>query len=89
NILNRGKRERRPSIYKRTPYMEQPPTTVLPKQRGNKTKNNVKKDNLSPLNLGNAFDDNNEGDADGMFLGAQFTGNYLVYENVDVSKVRR
>nr|GFC30133.1 hypothetical protein [Tanacetum cinerariifolium] len=44
--------------------MEQPPTTVLPKQRGNKTKNNVKKDNLSPLNLGNAFDDNNEGDAD-------------------------
>ncbi|GJX25110.1 hypothetical protein Tco_0231406 [Tanacetum coccineum] len=87
NILNRGKREQRPSIYKRTLYMEQPPTTVLPKQRGNKTKNNVKKDNLSPLNLGNAFDDDNEGGADVMFLGAQFTGNYLVYENVDVSKV--
>ncbi|GKF08003.1 hypothetical protein Tco_0042227, partial [Tanacetum coccineum] len=51
NILNRGKREQRPSFYKRTPYMEQPPTIILPKQRGNKNKNNVTKDNLSPLNL--------------------------------------
>ncbi|GKB82754.1 hypothetical protein Tco_0949649 [Tanacetum coccineum] len=68
---------------------EQPPFTVLPKKRGNKTKNNVKKSNLSPLNLGNALDDDNEGGDDVMFLGAQFTGNYLVYENVDVSKVRR
>nr|GEX34727.1 transcription factor bHLH69-like [Tanacetum cinerariifolium] len=54
--------------------------------RGNKTKNNVKKSNLSPLNLGNALDDDNEGGDDVMFFGAQFTGNYLVYENVDVSK---
>ncbi|GKB71339.1 hypothetical protein Tco_0932751 [Tanacetum coccineum] len=89
NILNRGKREQRPSFYKRSPFMEQPPTTVLPKQRGNKTKNNVKKANLSPLNLGNAFDDDNEGGSDVIFLGAQFTGNYLVYENVDVDKVKR
>ncbi|GJV72636.1 retrovirus-related pol polyprotein from transposon TNT 1-94 [Tanacetum coccineum] len=89
NILNRGKREQRPSFYKRTPYMEQPPTTVLPKQRGNKNKNNVMKANLSPLNLGNAFDDENEGGADVIFLGGQFTGNYLVYENVDHEKVKR
>ncbi|GJR11298.1 phospholipase-like protein [Tanacetum coccineum] len=67
NILNRGKREQRPSFYKRTPYTEQPPTTVLPKQRGNKNKNNVKKANLSPLNLGNAFDDENEGGDDVIF----------------------
>nr|GEZ80523.1 hypothetical protein [Tanacetum cinerariifolium] len=60
-------------IYKRIPYKEQPPSVVLPKKRGNKTKNNVKKSNLSPLNLGNALDDDIEGDDDVMFLGAQFT----------------
>nr|GEW07540.1 hypothetical protein [Tanacetum cinerariifolium] len=73
NILNRGKREQRLSFYKRTSYMEQTPTTVLPKQRGNKSKNNVMKANLSPLNLGNAFDDENEGGGDVVFLGGQFT----------------
>nr|GEV58136.1 protein kinase-like domain-containing protein [Tanacetum cinerariifolium] len=62
NILNRGKREQRPSFYKRSPYMEQPATTVLPKQRG--------------------------GD-DVVYLGGRFTGNYLVYENVDPEKVKR
>nr|GEV54611.1 transposase, MuDR, MULE transposase domain protein [Tanacetum cinerariifolium] len=86
NILNQGKRDQRPSIYKQSPYREQPPSTVLPKKHGNKTKNNVKKSNLSPLNLGNALDDDNEGGDDVMFLGAKFTGYYLVYENVDVSK---
>ncbi|GJU99254.1 hypothetical protein Tco_1328525 [Tanacetum coccineum] len=89
NILNRGKREQRPSFYKRTPYMEQPPTTVLPKQRGNKNKKNVKKANLSPLNLRSAFDDENERGDDVIYLGGQFTGNYLVYENVDPEKVKR
>ncbi|GKE23487.1 hypothetical protein Tco_1434999 [Tanacetum coccineum] len=44
--------------------MEQPATTVLPKQRGNKNKNNVKKSNLSPLNLWSALDDENEGGDD-------------------------
>nr|GEV75183.1 hypothetical protein [Tanacetum cinerariifolium] len=83
------KREQRPSVYKRTPYMEQPPTTVLPKQCGNKNKNNVMKANLSPLNLGNAFDDENERGDDIIFLGGQFTGNYLVYENMDPKKVKR
>nr|GEV05475.1 hypothetical protein [Tanacetum cinerariifolium] len=86
NILNQGKREHHPRIYKWGPYREQPHSIVLPKKRGNKTKNNVKKSNLSPLNLGNALDDDNEGGDDVMFLGAQFTGNHLVYENVDVSK---
>ncbi|GJZ81355.1 hypothetical protein Tco_0646349 [Tanacetum coccineum] len=55
NIPNRGKREQFPSKYKLTPFMEQPPTTILPKQRVNKTKNKGKKANLSPLNLGGAF----------------------------------
>nr|GEU89099.1 hypothetical protein [Tanacetum cinerariifolium] len=64
NILNPGKREQRLSFYKRTPYMKQPLITILPKQRGNKNKNNVMKANLSPLNLGNAFHNKNEGGAD-------------------------
>ncbi|GKD36946.1 hypothetical protein Tco_1257153 [Tanacetum coccineum] len=86
SFFNIGKSEQRPSFYKRSPYMEQPATTVLPKQRGNKNKNNVKKANLSPLNLGSAFDDENEGGDDVIFLGGRFTGNYLVYENVDPEK---
>nr|GEW12426.1 hypothetical protein [Tanacetum cinerariifolium] len=86
NILIQGKREQCPSYYKRSPYMEQPPSKVLPKKHGNKTKNNVKKSNLSPLNHGNALDDDNEGGDDVIFFGGQFTSNYLVYENVDVSK---
>nr|GEW86371.1 transposase, MuDR, MULE transposase domain protein [Tanacetum cinerariifolium] len=86
NILNQRKREHRPSFYKRILYMEQPPTDVLPKQCGNKNKNNVMKANLSPLNLGNGFDDKNKGGTDVILLGGQFTGNYLVYENVDSEK---
>ncbi|GJW26949.1 phospholipase-like protein [Tanacetum coccineum] len=89
NILNRGKREQCPSFYKRTPYTKQHPTTILPKQRGNKNIDNVMKANLSPLNLRNAFDDENEGGDDVIFLGGKFTGNYLVYENVDPQKVKR
>nr|GEY50018.1 hypothetical protein [Tanacetum cinerariifolium] len=89
NILNQGRREQRPSFYKGSPYMEQPPSTVLPKKHGNKAKNNVNKSNLSPLNLGNTLDDENEGGDGIIFLSVQFTSNYLVYENVDVSKVRQ
>ncbi|GJW13242.1 phospholipase-like protein, partial [Tanacetum coccineum] len=71
NILYRGKREQRPSFYKRSLYMEQPATTVSPKQRGNKNKNNVKKVNLSPLNLWSALDDENEGGDDVVYLGGR------------------
>ncbi|GKA57238.1 phospholipase-like protein, partial [Tanacetum coccineum] len=87
NILNRERREVRPNMYRRTPYMDLPPTTVLPKKRGDKTKNKGKNANISPLNLGNAFADDNVGEDDIMFLGVQYTGKYLVYENVDPSKV--
>ncbi|GJZ68017.1 phospholipase-like protein [Tanacetum coccineum] len=89
NIPNRGKREQFPSKYKLTPFTEQPPTTNLPKQRVNKTKNKGKKANLSPLNLGGAFEDDNVEENNVTFLGSQFTGNFLMYENVDPSKVRR
>ncbi|GKD20543.1 hypothetical protein Tco_1222246 [Tanacetum coccineum] len=89
NILNRGKRAQFPSKYKQTPFMEQPPTTILLKQRVNKTKNKGKKANLSPLNLGGAFEDDNVEENNVTFLGSQFTGNFLMYENVDPTKVRR
>nr|GEU89998.1 phospholipase-like protein [Tanacetum cinerariifolium] len=86
NILNRGKKEQFPSKYKLTPFMEQPPNTILPKQCVNKTKNKSKKANLSPLNLGGAFEDDNVEDNNVMFWGFQFTGNFLMYENVDPTK---
>ncbi|GJT05081.1 hypothetical protein Tco_0839543 [Tanacetum coccineum] len=50
----------------------------------------VKNANVSPLNLGNAFADDNVGGDDVMFLdfiSEQYIGNYLLYENVDPSKV--
>ncbi|GJV96643.1 hypothetical protein Tco_1548220 [Tanacetum coccineum] len=67
-------REVRPSMYRRTPYMDLPSTTVVPKKRGDKTKNKVKNANVSPLNLGNAFADDNVGGDDVMFLGERDTG---------------
>ncbi|GJS70613.1 phospholipase-like protein [Tanacetum coccineum] len=45
-----------------------------------------KKANFSPLNLGGAFEDDNVEENNLTFLGSQFTGNFLMYENVDPSK---
>nr|GEV22314.1 phospholipase-like protein [Tanacetum cinerariifolium] len=39
----------------KSPYMHLPPTMVLPKKRVDKTKKKCKNDNVSPLNLRNAF----------------------------------
>nr|GEW42888.1 eukaryotic translation initiation factor 3 subunit A-like [Tanacetum cinerariifolium] len=86
NILNRERREVRSSIYSRTPFMDLPPITVLPKKHGDKTKNKVKNANVSPLNLGNAFADGNVGGDDVMIMGERDTGNLFVYENFDPSK---
>ncbi|GJS85728.1 hypothetical protein Tco_0752269 [Tanacetum coccineum] len=74
NILNRARREAHPSMYRRTPYIDLHPTTVEPKKRGNKTKNKGKNANLSPLNLGNAFADDNVGGDDVMCLGEHDAG---------------
>nr|GEV63936.1 phospholipase-like protein [Tanacetum cinerariifolium] len=51
-----------------------------------KTKNKGKKANLSPLNLGGVLEGYNEEDNNVTFLGSQFTGNILFYENVDPKK---
>ncbi|GJV36797.1 hypothetical protein Tco_1409274 [Tanacetum coccineum] len=63
NIMTQPRREHHPSIYRQSPYMDFPPTTVLPKKPGGKSKNKGKKANVSPFNLGNAFNDEDvEGD---------------------------
>nr|GEU66918.1 hypothetical protein [Tanacetum cinerariifolium] len=82
-------RKQFPSKYKLTTFMEQPPTTILPKQRVNKTKNKGKTANLSPLNLEGAFEDDNIEDNNIMFLGSKFTVNFLMYENVGPTKEDR
>ncbi|GKB67130.1 hypothetical protein Tco_0928542, partial [Tanacetum coccineum] len=89
NILNRERRDSRPSLYRRSPYMDLPPTTILPKKQGDKTKNKGKNANVSPLNLGDSFADDNVGGDDVMIMGERDTGNLIVYENVEPSKVRR
>nr|GEU73505.1 hypothetical protein [Tanacetum cinerariifolium] len=87
NIPNREKMQQLPSKYLVTPFTAQPPTTMVPKQRVSKTKNKGKKANLSPLNLGGVLEGYNEEDNNVTFLGSQFTGNILFYQNVDPAKV--
>ncbi|GKA59710.1 phospholipase-like protein [Tanacetum coccineum] len=89
NIPNRGRRQQVPSKYLVTPFTVQAPTTMVPKQRVSKTTNKGNTANLSPLNLGGVFEGYNEEENNVTFLGSQFTGNILFYENVDPAKVRR
>nr|GFA14159.1 phospholipase-like protein [Tanacetum cinerariifolium] len=56
-------------------------------QRISKNKNKGKKANLSLVNLGGVLEGHNEEDNNVTFLGSQFTGNILFYENVDPAKV--
>ncbi|GJY70826.1 hypothetical protein Tco_0474529 [Tanacetum coccineum] len=67
----------------------QTPIETHPDTAGLLDQNKVHKATVLPLNLGNVFDDDNEESDDIMFMGGQFTGNMLVYENVDPNKVRR
>nr|GEV55665.1 hypothetical protein [Tanacetum cinerariifolium] len=63
-----------------------PPTTELPKKRVGKTKKKCKNDNLSPLNLENAFVYYNVGGDDVVIMGVHDTGIYFTYENVNPNK---
>ncbi|GJU51131.1 phospholipase-like protein [Tanacetum coccineum] len=89
NILERPKRVQRPSVYIQSPFTSLPATTELPKKRVGRTKKNSKNDNLSPLNLGNAFAHDNVGGDDVLITGTHDTGIYFTYENVDPNKVTR
>ncbi|GJU83984.1 phospholipase-like protein [Tanacetum coccineum] len=68
NLLNREIKEARPSMYRRSPYMDLPPTTVLPKQRGAKSMNKRRNANVSLFNLGNTFVDDNVGADDVLII---------------------
>ncbi|GKA00107.1 hypothetical protein Tco_0672657 [Tanacetum coccineum] len=68
-------------------YTHLPPTTVLSKKRVDKTKKKCKNDNVSPLNLGNAFAYDNVGGDDVVITCVHDTGIYFTYENVDPNKV--
>nr|GEW33080.1 phospholipase-like protein [Tanacetum cinerariifolium] len=82
----RPRREHRPSVYMQSPYTPLPPTTELPKKRVGKTKKKCNNDNLSPLNLGNAFAYDNAGGDDVVITGVHDTGIYFTYENGDPNK---
>ncbi|GJX67250.1 hypothetical protein Tco_0302977 [Tanacetum coccineum] len=77
NKLERPRREQRPSVYMQSPYTPLPPTTELPKKRVGITKKKCKNDNLSPLNLGNAFTYNNAGRDDVVIMGVHDTVPHL------------
>ncbi|GJT24532.1 hypothetical protein Tco_0894469 [Tanacetum coccineum] len=81
------RREQRPSVYMQSPYTPLPPTMELPKKRVGKTKKKCKNDNLSPLNLGNAFAHDNAGGDDVVITGVHDTGIYVTYKNVDPNKL--
>nr|GEY65899.1 hypothetical protein [Tanacetum cinerariifolium] len=70
-----------------SPYTSLPATTELPKKRVGRPKENSKNDNLSPLNLGNAFVHDNVGGDDVLITGIHDTGIYFTYENVDPNKL--
>nr|GEW28497.1 hypothetical protein [Tanacetum cinerariifolium] len=56
-----------------SPYTSLPATTELPKKLVGRTKKNSKNDNLSPLNLGNAFAHENVGGDDVLITGVHDT----------------
>ncbi|GKA63987.1 phospholipase-like protein [Tanacetum coccineum] len=85
----RPRRVQRLSVYIQSPYTPLPPTTELPKKRVGKTKKNSKNDNLSLMNLGNAFAHDNVGGDDVLITGIHDIGIYFTYENVDPNKVTR
>ncbi|GKF98008.1 hypothetical protein Tco_0293829, partial [Tanacetum coccineum] len=59
NLMNRERREARPSIYLQSLFTRLPPTTVLPKKQGDKSRNKGTNVNVSPFNLGKAIVDDN------------------------------
>nr|GEZ28996.1 organic cation/carnitine transporter 7-like [Tanacetum cinerariifolium] len=70
-----------------SPYTPLPPTTELPKKRVGRIKKNSRNDNISPLNLGNAFTHDNVGGDDVLITGVHDIGINFTYENVNPNKV--
>nr|GEZ16052.1 hypothetical protein [Tanacetum cinerariifolium] len=66
-----------------TPKWQTPMPSYPGPSNCDKTKNKGKSANASPLNIENAFADDNVGEDDVMIMDERETGNYFVYENVD------
>ncbi|GJS72793.1 phospholipase-like protein [Tanacetum coccineum] len=69
-----------------SPFTGLPPTTVLSKKRGDKSRNKGTNPDVAPFNLENAIVDDNVVVEEVMITGACQTDDYIVYENVDPSK---
>nr|GEX53740.1 hypothetical protein [Tanacetum cinerariifolium] len=78
NIMNRPRREHHPNIYRKSPYNDFPLSTVLSKKRGGKIKNKGKEANVSPYNLGKAFNDEDVEGGEVMIMGEQDTDCHMM-----------
>ncbi|GJY17915.1 phospholipase-like protein [Tanacetum coccineum] len=87
NLMNRERKEAYPSIYLQSPFTRFPPTTVLPNKLGDRSRNKGTNANVSPFNLGNAIFDDSVHAEEVMITGVCQTDNYIVYKNVDPSKL--
>ncbi|GJX19638.1 hypothetical protein Tco_0222315 [Tanacetum coccineum] len=87
NLMNRERMEARPSIYVQSPYTILPPTTLLPKKRGDKSRNKGTNANVLPFNLGNAIGNDDAVEDDVLIMSACQTDDYIVHEDVDPSKI--
>ncbi|GKB02933.1 retrovirus-related pol polyprotein from transposon TNT 1-94 [Tanacetum coccineum] len=89
NVMNQERREVHPSMYVLSPYTLLLPTTILPKKWGDKSRNKGMNANVAPFNLGKAVVDDNVVDEEVPITGERDTNDYIFYENMDPSKVRR
>ncbi|GJV24881.1 hypothetical protein Tco_1377576 [Tanacetum coccineum] len=91
DVMNRERRDCRLGIFLRSPYTHLPPTTVVPQKQAEKSKKNIITANISAFDLGKAVGDDNarDDDDDVRITGARTTGDFISYENVDPSKVKR
>ncbi|GKB25403.1 phospholipase-like protein [Tanacetum coccineum] len=72
-----------------SPYTHLPPTTVVPQKRAEKSKKKTSTANIFAFDLGKAIGDDNARYDDVRITGARTTGDFISYENVDPSKVKR
>nr|GEW43790.1 hypothetical protein [Tanacetum cinerariifolium] len=86
NVMNRERREVRPSMYVLSPYTFLPPTTILPKKQGDKSVNKGRNANVAPFNLGKAVVDDNVVDDEVLIASKLDNDDYIFYENVDPTK---
>ncbi|GJX68209.1 hypothetical protein Tco_0303936 [Tanacetum coccineum] len=89
DVMNRERRESRPSIFLQSPCMPLPATTVAPKKRVDKSRNKTRNVDVLTFDLGNEVVDDNAVDDEVMIMGARATDDYVLFENVDPNKVKR